>query len=93
MKIVFLKSFHKSIRSLHQKDKEKVKQACETLIRLLESEASGYKGLVLKHLMDSYWEIRVGLKLRIIFSWEEDLLKFILLGSHDAIKKFLKENV
>lgn len=37
-----------------------------------------------------FWEIRKGLKLRIIFLWQGDSVEFILAGTHDDIKRFLK---
>jgi len=48
------------------------------------------KGLGLKNLKKNYWEIRKGLKLRILFRWHADLVEFILAGTHDDIEKFLK---
>ena len=34
------------------------------------------------------WEVRKGIKTRILLRWEGDLVEFILAGNHDDIKKF-----
>jgi len=92
MKVEFLKSFEKSLKKLHSKSKNNVIEACVKLIGFIEESSAGNKGLGLKRLQINFWEIRVGIKLRVIFRWENDHIQFILVGSHDNIKKFLKEN-
>lgn len=47
------------------------------------------KGIGLKKLEKTFWEIRVNIHLKIIFEWQEDLIKFLLVGSHDEINRFL----
>lgn len=37
-----------------------------------------HKGIGLKRLKGSFWEIRKGLKARVLFKWEGDLVEFIL---------------
>ncbi len=44
----------------------------------------------LKNLRENYWEIRVNVKDRIIFTLEKDKVAFIIVGNHDEIKKFLR---
>ena len=44
----------------------------------------------LKRLQDGYWEIRKGLRNRILFLWQKDEIDFILAGDHDSIREFLK---
>jgi hypothetical protein len=46
----------------------------------------------LKRLRDDYWEIRQGLRNRILFRWEEDVIDFVLAGDHDSIREFLKSS-
>jgi len=93
MKIEFLKSFEKSFKNLSRRDKKKIIDGCESLIDFIEQEAPGYKGLGLKRLQVDFWEIRVGIKLRVIFRRKKDHLQFILAGNHDRIKTFLKEHI
>ncbi len=44
----------------------------------------------MKNLRDGYWEIRKGLKTRILFRWRGDSIEFILAGSHDHIKRYIR---
>jgi hypothetical protein len=46
----------------------------------------------LKRLFKDYWEIRQGLRNRILFRWEDDAIDFLLAGDHDSIKEFLKNS-
>jgi hypothetical protein len=46
----------------------------------------------LKHLKEDFWEVRQGLKVRLLFRWDGDLIEFVLAGSHDDVKRFLKQH-
>ena len=93
MKFVFCKSFEKSLKKLNQNEKDRVLDSCQSLIDIFEGDQSSQKGIGLKKLKSPYWEVRVNIKIRIIFSWNQDVAQFILVGSHDDIKDYLKENV
>lgn len=92
IKYLFKKSFDKSLKKLPKKEKEKIKRSCIELIEVLEENQNLRKGLRLKQLTGNIYEISQGRKVRIIFSWENNYLTFILAGNHDQIKTFLKEN-
>jgi hypothetical protein len=47
-------------------------------------------GIGLKRLKDDFWEVRQGVRNRILFRWRQDLIEFVLAGDHDSIKDFLK---
>ena len=47
-------------------------------------------GLGIRRLRDSVFECRVGLKLRLVFDAEPGVLSFSELGTHDQIRKLLK---
>ena len=47
-------------------------------------------GLGIRRLRKSLFECRVGLKLRLLFDAEPGLLSFSDLGTHDEIRKLLK---
>lgn len=49
------------------------------------------KGLGLKKQRKNYWEIRVGLPIRIIFIQAKHLVTFVLTGTHNDIKQFLRK--
>jgi len=90
MKFEFKPSFEQSLKALHPKDKEQVKAACFQAIEVLSQDRFIRKGIGLKRLRGDYWEVRHGLKTRLIFRWNKDLVEFILAGSHDDIRRFLK---
>ncbi|MFA4889827.1 MAG: hypothetical protein WC628_09685 [Candidatus Omnitrophota bacterium] len=90
MRFEFKPSFDRSVKSLHSEEKEEVKAAAMQTIDLLSQDRIIHKGIGLKRLKGDFWEIRKGLKVRIIFRWEGDLVEFILAGDHNDIKRYLK---
>jgi len=70
--------------------KAEIKSACLAFLNLLELRARLPIGVGPKHLDDDYWEIRKGLRYRILFRWRKDSIEFIVAGDHDSIKDFLK---
>jgi len=91
MRFEFKPSFDRSVKSLPSETKQEIKELCINLIDLLSSGCTISGGLGLKNLRKNFWEVRKGLKLRILFRWQGDLVEFILAGIHDDIKKFLKK--
>ena len=49
-----------------------------------------HSGLGIRRLRGSLFECRVGLKLRLVFDAEPGVLSFSDLGTHDEIRKILK---
>jgi len=92
MRYEFKPSFERSTKALSPEAKAEIKAACLAFLDLLELRARLPIGVGLKHLDDDYWEIRKGLRYRIIFRWRRDSIEFILAGSHASIKNFLKNN-
>lgn len=90
MRFEFKPSFDRSVRNLHGREKDEVKQVALQTIDILSQDRIVHKGIGLKRLKGDYWEIRKGLKARILFRWEGDLVEFILAGDHNDIKRFLK---
>jgi hypothetical protein len=60
------------------------------LIDMLAQNQEIQKGFGIKRLRGNFWEACKGLKTRSLFRWEGDLVEFVLAGSHDDAKKFLK---
>ena len=89
MRYEFRPSFEDSIKSLSREEKEEVKLAAVQSLDILSRNQGAYKGVGLKRLKGDYWEIRCGIKTRIIFRWKDDLVEFILAGNHDDIKRYL----
>jgi mRNA-degrading endonuclease YafQ of YafQ-DinJ toxin-antitoxin module len=49
-----------------------------------------HAGLGIRKLVRHYFEMRVGLDLRLIFKIESDRVSFIFAGTHDEVQRFLK---
>ena len=75
---------------LKYSSKEEIKDAAGQLIDILSSDRYIHKGIGLKRLRGDFWEARKGIKVRILFRWEGELVEFVLAGNHDDIKRFLK---
>lgn len=87
--VEFKPSFDRSFKKLHSDDQDKVEDAIQVFLSGLESNQIPH-GLGLKRLQDDQWEVRVDLSLRVCFRMRKDLVEFSLVGTHDVIKKFLK---
>jgi len=90
MRFEFKPSFDRSVRALHGREKEEIKQTAIQTIDILSHDRLIHKGIGLKRLKSDFWEIRKGLKARILFRWQGDLVEFILAGDHNDIKRYLK---
>ena len=91
MKYEFKPSFDRSVKSLSPNEKIIIKEICRNLIDVISREIPLASGLGLKNLRKNYWEIRKGLKFRILFRWQDDRIEFILAGTHEDIKRFIKQ--
>ena len=50
-----------------------------------------HTGLSIRKLVRNYFEMRVGLELRLIFKVEPDSVIFVFAGTHDDVRRFLKQ--
>ncbi len=46
--------------------------------------------LGLTHLRGAYFEFRVGSHFRVIYCRHDDLVQYVLYGTHDQVRRFLK---
>lgn len=90
MRFEFKPSFDKSVKSFRGQEKEEIKKVAIQAIDILSHDKMLHKGLGLKRLKGNFWEVRHGLKARVLFRWEGDLVEFILAGDHDDIRRYLK---
>ena len=90
MRFEFKSSFERSTKALNPTDKQEIKDIAVYLIDILSQDRPLEKGIGLKRLRGPYWEIRKGIKTRILLRWDGDLVEFVLAGNHDDIRKFLK---
>lgn len=91
MRHYFAPRFGRDYRKLSRREQEAVDRAIQTLLQYLHREIELSQGLGLKRLVGDYWEIRSSLQTRMIFELG-DPLGFLLVGSHDAVKRFLKSS-
>ena len=82
--------FIRLLKHLPEQRKTKVKEAVFTLAECLEGGETPPAGLGLKLMHRPYWEIRSTLADRILFAWTGAKIEWLYVGSHDDIKKALK---
>jgi mRNA-degrading endonuclease YafQ of YafQ-DinJ toxin-antitoxin module len=72
--------------------KRQRKQVGETITAVRDGFGAPHlhSGLGIRRLSESLFECRVGLKLRLVFDAEPGLLSFTDLGTHDEIRKMIK---
>ncbi len=90
MRFEFKPSFDRSVKSFYGEEKEEIKQVALQSIDILSRERVVHQGVGLKRLKGDFWEVRKGLKTRILFRWKGDLVQFILAGDHNDIKRYLR---
>lgn len=86
---MFINSFDRAWKTLTDNRKEKARTALSALVHFLEGGLKP-EGLGLKKLRDPFWEIRLDLKDRILFTMEKEKISFVLIGNHDEIRRALK---
>ena len=90
MQYEFKLSFDRRFKKLSSSRQKKVYQALDTLMNYLDGNAPLQPGLGLKNWHSDYWEIRSGLKDRILFEFTDKVI-FLMVGSHDEIRSFMKQ--
>ena len=89
MRYEFKASFDRRFKRLSASRQKKVYQTLDALMNYLDGRGPLPPGLGLKNLHADYWEIRAGLKDRILFEFTDQIV-FLFVGSHDDIKNFIK---
>jgi mRNA-degrading endonuclease RelE of RelBE toxin-antitoxin system len=79
----------KAIRAMPTADRKAVGERIAEAQRHL-GQPHLHRGVGLRKLRDDWYEIRVGLKLRLVFENTPDALVFEFLGDHDDVRHFLK---
>ena len=90
MQILYFNSFLRLFKELSLQQQKKINNVISNFISCLEKKTQIPHGIGLKKLTKDFWEIRVGLDLRVLFTIELDTLSFVFVGSHDEIKRYLK---
>jgi mRNA-degrading endonuclease YafQ of YafQ-DinJ toxin-antitoxin module len=82
-------SFRSRVRTYPKATRRKIGAALQQLEEGF-GQPHAHRGLGIRRLAGNYFEIRVGLDLRLIFQNHADSLLFLTAGSHDEIQKFLR---
>ncbi|MBI4238022.1 MAG: hypothetical protein HY696_06345 [Deltaproteobacteria bacterium] len=92
MRVHFFSSFDRSYKRSRPLERGKIEAAVRMLLEYIERRPSTPpKGLGLKKLRGSVWEMRIDLQLRLVFTMEQDLLSFVLVGNHDDVRRWLRK--
>jgi len=89
MKFVYKKEFLKRLSSYPAPLKELILEADQQIKSYLETQNAPY-GLRVKKIGPKTFEARVTDKMRIVWVREEENVYFCLLGTHDEIRRFIK---
>jgi mRNA-degrading endonuclease RelE of RelBE toxin-antitoxin system len=89
MQYNFKSSFARCFQKLSSQKQELVYEAIKKL-KIFHETKQISQGLGLKNLRKNFWEIRISLKDRILFSMHDNIISFIMIGNHDEMRRFLK---
>lgn len=90
MRYEFKPSFDRTFQKLPKERQKRIQKVLNALVNFFET-GRRTKGLGLKQLRGNFWELRAGLKDRIIFQLELDKVSFLTVGNHDEIRRYLKQ--
>jgi mRNA-degrading endonuclease YafQ of YafQ-DinJ toxin-antitoxin module len=91
MRIALSERFQRDVRDLEPQVRAAVFEALLALPGAL-GDPHTHAGLGIRKLHRSgIWEARVGLGLRLVFGLEPTLLTLVRVGSHDEIRRFLRD--
>ena len=89
MRYAYQPSFPAATRHLSRAQVAKLLKAIEKFQYAMEHH-QWPQGLGVTHLRDEYFEFRVDVHARVIYRRSGDLIQYVLYGSHDQGRRFLK---
>jgi len=89
MRYFVTSAYEEHIKALSDQRKKRVQRAIRLAIAFFET-GDLPQGLGMKPLKYGIWEIRAGLSDRALFRKNKDVIEFIMVGTHDEIRRFLK---
>lgn len=89
MRFAYAVAFHRAIRALDPVRAGRLLKAVGNFERSWP-ERRFAAGLGLKHLRDDFYVFRAGLHDRVLFRRRGEDILYLLYGSHDALRRFLK---
>jgi len=82
--------FRQIVRSYPKPRRAEIVRAIDRLQESL-GHPHQHAGLGIRKLARTYFEMRVGLELRLVFKIERNTIIFTFAGTHGEIRKFLKQ--
>ncbi|HEV3409081.1 MAG TPA: hypothetical protein VG095_02215 [Chthoniobacterales bacterium] len=89
LRVELAPEFKAAIRRLPKRQRKQIGEVI-TAVRDGFGAPHLHSGLGIRRLRGSLFECRVGLKLRLVFDAEPGLLSFTDLGTHDEIRKLMR---
>ena len=90
MKVALTERCQHAVRDLDDSRRAAVFDCILTLPRAL-GDPHAHAGLGIRKLHASgIWEARLGLRLRLVFTLEPQLLTLVLVGTHEDVRRFLR---
>lgn len=90
MRFAYKKEFLKRLSSYPSTIQELILEADQQIKAYLEYQSAPY-GLRIKKIGPNTFEARVTDKIRIVWVKKEDFIYFALLGTHDEVRRFIKQ--
>lgn len=82
-------SFLKRVRDYPKETRGKIGQALQ-LVEKDFGHPHRHRGLGIRKLTGDFFEIRVGLDIRLVFQNRAECLLFVMAGNHGEVQKFLR---
>ena len=82
-------SFRAAVRKYPKETRGKIGRALQWLERDF-GHPHRHQGLGIRKLSASYFEVRAGLDIRLVFQNRPDSLLFVMVGNHDEVQTFLR---
>lgn len=89
-KIIVLPSFERSIKKLTPQEKKQLAESLEAFNLFLLSGQAPF-GFRFKKINYDKYEFRVDIRLRVIVKVENEDFYLVLVGSHDEVKRYLRQ--
>jgi hypothetical protein len=82
-------SFRAAVRKYPRETRGKIGRALQVLERDF-GHPHRHQGLGIRKLAGTWFELRVGLGISLVFQNRADCLWFVMAGNHDEVQKFLR---
>lgn len=82
--------FRQIVRAYPKPVRAEIGQAIDRLQAAL-GQPHQHVGLGIRKLVKNYFEMRIGLDLQLVFKLDSDSLTFTFTGTHDEVRRFLKQ--